>query len=188
MTANTLETIIPLEPTLSVAAGRNLIAAGAVFGAANLFQWGVLSGSVHLQPALLSLSWPIAVTLFIVTVRRLRALGGEPARRAAAWSRWGIVAQIAAALSLAVVSALSGVWEVMRWMSPVGLAFYALAYAAAVTRGGPKWLAVVALGALAASGGVAMLVGTPGQYLAYALGLVAFALIPGAVLASGRSR
>lgn len=175
-------------PTLKVAAGRNLIAAGAIFGAANLFQWGVLSGALHLHPAVLSLSWPVAVGVFIVLVRRLRSLGGEAAIRAAAWSRWAIFAQIAAALSLAAASALLGDWELMRWMSPIGLAFYAIAYSVAVIRGGPKWLAGVAFGATVAASGVATLVGTPEQYLAYACGLVAFALIPGAALAFGRSR
>ena len=108
MTAAVLHPASPLsgQPTLGVAAGRNLIAAGAIFGAANLFHWGVMSGTLHLHPAVLSLSWPLAVVAFIITVRRLRGLGGEPARRAAAWSRWGIVVQIAVALSLAGASAL----------------------------------------------------------------------------------
>lgn len=171
------------ETTLAVAAGRNLIAAGAIFGAANLFQWGVLSGALHLHPALLALSWPLAVTLFIAIVRRLRALGGGPAIRAASWSRWAILAQVGAALALAAASALASDWDLMRWMSPVGLAFYGAAFSVAVIRGGPKWLAGVALGAILAAGGVALLVGTPQQYLAYACGLVAFALIPGLALA-----
>lgn len=176
------------QPTLAVAAGRNLIAAGAIFGGANLFQWSVLSGAAHVHPAMLALSWPIAVTLFIVIVRRLRARGGEHAIRAASWSRWSIAAQIGAALSLAAASALTSNWELMRWMSPIGLGFYGLAFAVAVARGGPKWLGGLALGAVIAAVGVAQLVGTPEQYLAYAGGLVAFALIPGAVLAFGRAR
>lgn len=189
MTTATLElSPTAAAPTLAVAAGRNMVAAGAIFASANLFQWGVLSGALHLHPALLALSWPMAVTLFIVTVRRLRALGGEPASRAASWSRWAILAQIGAALTLAAASALVSDWELMRWMSPVGLAFYGAAFSIAVARGGPKWLAGVALGSIVAAGGVALLVGTPGQYLAYACGLIAFALIPGAALAFGRAR
>ena len=176
------------RPTLDVAAGRNLIAAGSIFGAANLFQWGVMSGALHLHPAMLSLSWPVAVTAFILIVRRLRRLGGEPALRAASWSRWGILAQIGAALSLAAASALFGDWELMRWMSPIGLGFYGLAFSVAVIRGGPKWLAGAALGAFVAAAGVAQLIGTPSQYLAYACGLAAFAFIPGLVLASRRAR
>lgn len=189
MTATTFGTASAASaPTLGVAAGRNLMAAGAIFGAANLFQWSVLSGVAHLHPALLSLSWPVAVTLFVVTVRRLKSLGGAPAVRAAAWSRWSIAVQILAALALMAVSAATSNWELMRWMSPVGLGFYGVAYALAVARGGPKWLGGLSIGALVAAAGVAQLIGTPEQYLAYAGGLVALALVPGAVLAFGRTR
>ena len=189
MTATTLEPVSSAAaPTLAVAAGRNLIAAGTLFGAANLFQWIVLSGAAHIHPAMLALSWPVAVTLFIVIVRRLRSLGGEPAMRAASWSRWAIIAQIVAALSLAAASGITGNWELMRWMSPIGLAFYSFAFSLAVMRGGPKWLAGVALGSLIAAAGVAQLIGQPEQYLAYACGLVAFALLPGLALAFGRAR
>jgi len=190
MTATTFDPAQPLsaQPTLAVAAGRNLIAASSIFGAANLFQWGVMSGALHLHPAMLSLTWPIAVTVFVLIVRRLRNAGGEAAKRAASWSRWAILAQIAAAVSLAVVSGVTGNWALMMWMSPIGLAFYGLAWAVAAFRGGPNWMVGVAAGALGGAMGVASLVGTPTQYLAYAYGLVCAALIPGLVLAFGRAR
>ena len=175
-------------PTLDVAVGRNLIAAGSIFGSANLFQWGVMSGALHLHPAMLSLSWPVAVAAFIIAVRRLRGAGGEPAHRAASWSRWAILFQIVVAVSLAILSGVTQNWALMMWMSPVGLAFYGVAWAVAALRGGPGWTAGVAVGALCAAMGVAALVGTPTQYLAYAYGLVCAALIPGLVLALGRAR
>lgn len=189
MTATTLDPVSTgSAPTLAVAAGRNLIAAGAVFGAANLFQWSVLSGAAHLHPALLALSWPVAVSLFIVIVRRLRNAGGEPARRAAAWARWSIGLQILIAGSLAVASGLSHDWGLMKWMSPLGLAFYGVGWAVAAFRGGANWMVAVAAGAFAGAMGVAALVGTPTQYLAYAWGLACAALIPGLMLATGRAR
>ena len=190
MTATTFDPARPLAapPTLAVAAGRNLIAAGAIFGSANLFQWGVMSGALHLHPATLSLTWPVAVTAFIIIVRRLRNAGGDPAKRAASWSRWGILLQILTAVSLAVASALTQDWALMMWMSPVGLAVYGIAWAVAAVRGGPGWMLAVAAGAACAAVGVASLVGTPTQYLAYAYGLVCAALIPGLALASGRAR
>jgi len=190
MTATTLDpaTSLSAQPTLAIAAGRNLIAAGAIFGAANLFQWGVLSGTLHLHPAMLSLTWPVAVAGFIILVRRLRNAGGEPAKRAASWSRWAILLQIAAAVSLAIASGVTQNWALMMWMSPVGLAFYGVAWAIAAFRGGPVWTGGVALGAFGGAMGVASLVGTPTQYLAYACGLVCAALIPGLVLAFGRTR
>jgi len=176
------------EPTLAVAAGRNLVAAGAIFGIANLFQWGVLSGALHVHPALLSLSWPVAVTLFIVILRRLRSAGGPAAVRAAGWSRWAILMQIAAALTLAGISAALQNWALMMWMSPIGLGFYAVAWLIAAMRGGAIWMGALGLAAATAAGGVALLVGTPVQYLAYGTGLILFALLPGLALATGRTR
>ena len=108
--------------------------------------------------------------------------------RAASWSRWAILAQIAAAVSLAIVSGVTQNWALMMWMSPIGLAFYGAAWALAAFRGGPVWMGGVALGAFGGAMGVAQLVGTPMQYLAYACGLVCAALIPGLVLAFGRAR
>lgn len=190
MTATTFDPVVSSQapPTLAIAAGRNLIAAGSIFGAANLFQWGVMSGVLPLHPAMLSLSWPVAVAAFIITVRRLRGAGGEPAMRAASWSRWAILFQIVAAVSLAIVSGVTQNWALMMWMSPIGLAFYGAAWAVAAFRGGPAWAGGVALGALGGTMGVASLVGTPTQYLAYACGLVCAALIPGLLLAFGRAR
>lgn len=176
------------EPSLVVAAGRNLIAAGAIFGLANLFQWGVLSGALHIHPAILSLSWPVAVTLFIVTLRRLRNAGGPDAVRAAAWSRLTILVQIGAALALAGISATLQNWTLMMWMSPIGLGVYAVAWLVAAIRGGAAWMGALGLGAAAAAGSVALLVGTPLQYLAYGAGLIIFALLPGLVLATSRVR
>ncbi|QTN19674.1 hypothetical protein HZ989_00895 [Brevundimonas sp. AJA228-03] len=176
------------DPTLAVAAGRNLVAAGTLFGLANLFQWSVMSGALHLHPAMLSLSWPLAVTLFIVILRRLRSSGGPAAVRAAGWSRGAILLQIGAALSLAALSAALHDWSLMMWMSPIGLGVYAIAWLVASMRGGAAWMGTLGVTTAAAAGGVAVLVGTPTQYLAYACGLIAFTLIPGLVLALGRAR
>lgn len=170
------------EVSLPVAAGRTLILAGAVFGLANLTQWAIMSGVLHVSQAFLSLVWPVAVGVFIFGLRRLRAAGGEAARRTAVWSRIAIVSQIGVAVALAVLSGLTGNWTLMMWMSVVGLGFYAVAWSLAAFRTRAAWIAGVALGCFCAAGGVALLVGTPAQYLAYACGLVAFVLIPGLAL------
>lgn len=176
------------EPSLAVAAGRNLALAGAVFGTANLMQFGVLSGLLHVHPAALSLIWPVAVTLFLVILNRMKTAGGEAGRRAAGWSRWAILAQIGAALTLAAASALTGDWRLMMWMSPIGLGVYAVAWLVAAMRGGRPWMIAMGLSAAAGAGMVALLVGTPEQYLAYAAGLFMFAMTPGLTLAAARAR
>jgi hypothetical protein len=187
MTAAVLSaSIAPSEPTLAVAAGRVLTLAGTVFGLSNLFQYGVQSGLLHLHPAVLGLSWPIAITAFFVVLARLRRIGGETARRAGSWSRFGISAMILAALSLLAVSLIRHDFSAMFWMTPVSIGIYVVAWSTAALRARRVWMAAPALGALCAVVAAVSVLGTPTQYLVYAGALFAFVLIPGAWLASGR--
>lgn len=174
------------EPTLAVAAGRVLTLAGTVFGLANLFQYGVQSGLLHLHPAVLSLSWPTAVTVFLVTLFRLRRSGGAAGRRAAGWSRLGIAVTIGAALILLAVSILRQDFTTMFWMTPVGIGLYAVGWATAALRARRGWMVGPALGMLAAAGLAAALIDRPLRSLVYACALFVFVLIPGAWLACGR--
>lgn len=167
------------------ASGRVLVAAGAVFGAANLFQWSVTSG-LWLHPAALSLSWPVAVTVFLVSVRRLRRNGGEAARRVTGWSRLFILSQIVAAVAMAGLSAWRGDWSTMMWMSPVGLSLYAVGWGIGAMNSGRGWMSGVAFGTTVAAAALTRLVGTPEQYLAYASALFAFVLIPGLFMSVSR--
>jgi hypothetical protein len=167
---------------MAVAAGRTLIAAGAVFAVANATQWAVLSGVGNLHPAVLSVTWPIAIGLFFYILRQLRAHGGEAARRTAVWSRFAILSQIGVAVALAALSAATGNWGLMMAMSAVGLSLYAAAWTVAAIRTRRVWIGGVALGCFSAAGGVVSLTGSPAQYLAYACGLAAFVLVPGLVL------
>lgn len=186
MTAAVLDLHTPASPaTLTAAAGRVLIAAGAVFGAANLFQWSVMNG-LWLHPAALSLSWPVAVMAFLIAVRRLRRNGGAAGRRVTSWSRLFILSQICAALTLAGLSAWRGDWSLMLWMSPVGLSLYAVGWGVAALNSGRRWMASLAIAATGAAAALTQLIGTPGQYLAYASALFAFVLIPGLVMSVSR--
>jgi hypothetical protein len=181
--------VLPAQgPTLAVAAGRNLVAAGAIFGAANLFQYGVTSGALGLHPAVLSLSWPLAVGLFLTILFRLRRSGGEAALRAGRWSRFAILGQIAGAMSLLGASYVTGNWGLMKATAVVGMALYGAAWTIATLRGGRPWMGGVAVGCFATAGGMALMLGAPGQYAVYACGLLAFGLLPGFLLASGRAQ
>lgn len=187
MTATAYSNASPLvaEPTLAVCAGRVLILAGAVFASANLFQFGVVSGLLHLSPAALSLSWPIALGVFFTVLARLRAGGGVNVRRVTTWSRMAIGAQIVAALMLLAISFLRHDFTFMYWTSPVGLLVYGAAWMTAAVRGGRGWMIVPSLGAVIAAGIVVSLLGTAPAYLVYASGLIAFVFIPGLWLTLG---
>jgi hypothetical protein len=185
MTATTYSDPSPVdaEPALAVCAGRVMTLAGTVFAAANLFQYGVYSGLLHLHPAVLSLSWPIALGVFFTVLARLRAGGGVNVRRVTLWSRMAIGAQILIALALLGVSLLRHDFTFMYWTSPVGLVIYGLAWMTAAARGGRGWMVAPSLGAFIAAGVVISLLGTAPAYLAYASGLIAFVLMPGLWLA-----
>ncbi len=174
------------EPSLAAAAGRFLVLAGAVFGTANLFQFGVTSGLLHLHPASLGLSWPLALGVFFTVLFRLRRSPFSTVRRAAAWSRFTVAGQIAGALVLLALSLVFQDWTIMRAMSAVGMALYGVAWVVAAVRTRAVWPAALAAGCFAASVGIAVTLGTPAQYLAYGLSLYAFALTPGLILVSAR--
>ena len=173
-------------PSVSVCAGRVMLLAGVAFGAANLIQWGVMSGILGWHPAVLSLSWPIAVGAFLIGVFRLRRAGSEAGQRVAGWSRAAILIHIGAALALAGLSAATGDWELMRWTSAIGLTLYGLAWSVAAARTGTVNMAVVAATAFAGVAAITLRFGTPDQYLIYACALALVALLPGLWLALGR--
>ncbi|WP_332677154.1 hypothetical protein [Brevundimonas sp.] len=173
-------------PTVPVCAGRILALAGVTFGAANLIQWGVMSGALGWHPAALGLSWPVAVGVFLTGLFRLRRAGGEAGRRVAGWSRLAILIHIGAALALAGLSVATGDWEMMRWTSAVGLGLYGFAWTLAAARAGNLNMAALAAAAFAGVAGIALRFGTPDPYLIYACALALVALIPGLWLALGR--
>ncbi|TPW03102.1 MAG: hypothetical protein FD125_1744 [bacterium] len=174
------------EASVAVYAGRLLLLAGSVFGAANLFQWGVLSGALELHPAFLGLSWAVAVGVFLTGLVRLRRIGGDAARSVAGWSRIFILAHVGVALALAVVSNAAGDWGLMRWNSVAGLTLYATGWAIAAVRTETSNMGVLFLVALGGAAGAAILFGTPDQYLIQAGTLAIAALLPGLWLAFGR--
>jgi hypothetical protein len=183
--AFTFETSRPYA-SAAVCAGRLLLLAGSVFGAANLFQWGVLSGALDLHPAFLGLNWAVAVSVFITGLFRLRRTGGEAARGVAGWSRAFILAHVGVALALAAVSYAAGDWGLMRWNAVAGLTLYATGWAIAAIRTETPNMGALFLVALAGAAAGALLYGTPDQYLIQACTLALAALLPGLWLAFGR--
>jgi len=183
--AFTFDTARP-DTSAAACAGRLLLLAGSVFGAANLFQWGVLSGALDLHPAFLALNWAVAVGVFITGLVRLRRIGGDAARGVAGWSRAFVLALVGVALALAVVSNAAGDWGLMRWNSVAGLLLYATGWGIAAVRTGTPNMGVLCLVALGGVAAGALLFGTPEQYLIQACTLALAALLPGLWLAFGR--
>lgn len=174
------------DPTVAICAGRILLLAGLAFGAANLVQWGILGGALDLHPAMLGVSWAVAVGGFLIGSARLRRIGSDAGRRVAGWSRAFILAHLGVALALAAVSYAAGDWGLMRWNAVAGLTLYAVAWAVAAIRTETSNMGVLFLVALGGAVAAAMLLGTPDQYLIQACSLTLVALLPGLWLALGR--
>lgn len=174
------------DASVPVCAGRLLLLAGSVFGAANLFQWGVLSGALAIHPVFLAVNWALAVGVFLTGLIRLRRTGGEAARSVAGWSRAFILAHVGVALVLAAVSNAAGDWGLMRWNSVAGLGLYATGWAVAAIRTETPNMGALGLVALGGAAGAALLFATPDQYLIQACTLALAAFLPGLWLAFGR--
>ncbi|MDP3803283.1 hypothetical protein [Brevundimonas sp.] len=174
------------DATVAICAGRVLLLAGLAFGSANLFQWAVLGGALDLHPAVLGLSWPVAVGVFLIGLVRLRRAGGEAGRRVAGWSRAAVLIQIAVALTLAAAGYATGDWGLMRWAAVAGLVLYAVVWAVAAVRNGSSNMGVLFLVALGGAAAAATRFGTPDQNLIQAFTLALAALLPGLWLANGR--
>ena len=172
--------------SVSVCAGRLLLLAGSVFGAANLVQWGVLGGALDLHPVFLGLNWAIAVGVFMSGLVRLRRIGGEAARGVAGWSRAFLLSLVGVALALAAVSYMAGDWGLMRWNSAAGLILYAAGWGIASVRTGTPNMGALSLVALGGAAAGALRFGTPDQHLIQACTLALAALLPGLWLAFGR--
>lgn len=173
------------DPSVAVCAGRILTASGLCFGAANLFQWAVLSGALHVHPMALAFTWPIAVGTFLTVLSRVRKSAGEAGRIVAGWSRTGIMISLSAALALVVVSATQNDWTRMQLASGISLTVYGVAWLIAAARTGRGMMGVVSLTAFAGVAAVYFNLGTPEQYLAAAVTLMLVGLLPGAALALG---
>lgn len=174
------------EPALPVAAGRTLALAGTVFGLSNLFQYGVQSGALGLHPAVLSVSWPIAVGVFLVALARLRRPGGEAGRRVAGWSRAAILLMLSLAAVLLAASLVQRDFALMLWMTPATLSLYGAVWLIAFARARRPAMALLAGVAFAGAGAVIARLGTPDQFLLQAATLSFVALLPGIWLAFGR--
>lgn len=189
MTTAALSSSRPTPPawTAQQAVGRVLTASGLAFGSANLFQWGIISGVLPLHPAWLSLSWPVALAVFFSVLIRVRRNPSPGARTAGRWSRSAIMVQLAIVAALLTVSAATGHWATMAWATVTTPALYAVAWGVATVRTRRAVYALPVVAGLAGAAAIALLLGTPSQYLASAVTSLFTALIPGLLLITARS-
>ncbi|HVZ30209.1 MAG TPA: hypothetical protein VG839_07435 [Asticcacaulis sp.] len=172
--------------------GGMMLWAGLSFGAASLAQYLTLAGFVHLpNPAMTGLIWMAAMAVFVLggivlKVGSRRSHLNHPAvkRFRAIWLSLILGAfVVTAALIVVLVKAHLGPTAAFI-SAPIMTAVYGIGWRIAGVMSGNNIFAFLSLGSFAAAIGLAALAGMPEQSLAYAITLVCFAALPGAVLMS----
>lgn len=170
-------------------AGPILVAAGVIFGAANLGQWAIQAGVVSVDPWAQLWLWIGAGVVFagVLTVL-IGRMKGRPGYNSsgntavgAAWSGVGYGIFVTW-LGLVALAVKSGDWRWMMVMPTIVLVAYGSAWmvGAAMTR--TRWMTMTALLSYAGAVAVAWFADTPAIYLVFTVVLAAVALVPGLIL------
>lgn len=170
-------------------AGPVLVAAGVVFGAANLGQWAIQSGVVSVDPWAQLWLWIGAGVVFAgvltVLIGRMKGKPGyNSSGNTAVGAAWGGVGYgiFVTWLGLVALAVKSGDWRWMMVMPTIVLVAYGSAWmvGAAMTR--TRWMTMTALLSYAGAVAVAWFADSPAVYLVFTVVLAAVALIPGLIL------
>lgn len=179
--------------------GAILFAAGLIWGTASVAHWFIITGLLPVDPAGYGLVWGVALLVFFATlfvlIRRLKARGGveTAANRAfgSVWSAlgWGIFSLFSALILLDV--GRTGEADLAEWSLAVPsiiMAFYGMGWAVSATMLRQRMLWLLAIGAFIAAPILALISGSPGQYLAYAAAMYLLMALPGYLLMRAANR
>ncbi len=179
--------------------GSILLAAGLIWGTASLAHWSILTGLIDMGPSAFGIVWGVAAVAFaaslFILIRRLKAQGGveTAANRAfgTVWSAlgWGIFSLFSSLMMLDVAQA--GRTDVAAWSLAVPsiiISFYGIGWAVSATMLKQRMLWVLAVASFVAAPLLALIAGSPHQYLAYAAALFLLIGLPGYLLMRAAKR
>ncbi len=169
--------------------GPILVAAGLIFGVANLVQWAIVSDRIVVDPVVMLWVWLTAGVVFtgalIVLIRRAsRKPGyGSTGNKAvgAAWSALGFGIFVMW-LSLMAVGFSSGNWELMWAMPSIVATTYGTAWMVSSAFSSQRWMTLVGLVSYAGAIACGALIGNPAIYLVFSILMVLTGLVPGLAL------
>ena len=175
-----------------------LFAAGMIYGVAGLFQWAVESGLISEPGPILGVAWLAATVLFLIVLVvlsvRLGRDGGVKtgAGRAtgAVWSGvgYGIFALFSATAVIGYRLG-QGAFPVMSALIPsIIMVFYGVGWAVTAAMQKSRALGWLSVASLIAAPVLALLTGSPAQYLAYAVCLFGLMALPGFLMMRGAGR
>jgi hypothetical protein len=170
--------------------GSISVAAGLIYGAASLGHYAVVTDRIGEGPtwSLLAI-WlgagaVMGLAVWLLTPATRDRPGAASAGNKAASLAWMSIGWSIGAVFLAffVAASRTGEWVIMDLLLSVALAFYGAAWGVSAGMSGARWLWLVSLGSLASAVGLAFLVGRPELYLAFAAGLLFWAVAPGLLM------
>lgn len=169
--------------------GAILAAAGVFFGLASVAQWAVLAGVLAISKTWLGAFWLVALVGFGVTLLVLRGrLAAKPGAHSPANQATGAVWQgIGMAIFFSFFAMSAAAWKthdmgIINFAPSIILLFYGVGWTLGQAMSGQGWMRWCSWGSFAAAVGVALLIDSPAQYLAYAACLVLLAVVPGLIL------
>jgi hypothetical protein len=169
--------------------GAILALAGGVFGLASIAQWAVLSGVLRVPSVWLMGIWIVSFVVFMAGLFLLKArIGAKPGAHSPANKANGAVWQgIGMAIFFAFAALAVASWQtndiyLISFAPSIILLFYGVGWTLGGAMSGQRWMTYTAYACFAAAVGVAFLIKSPAQYLAYAGCLFALATVPGILL------
>ena len=172
--------------------GVMLLVAGVAFAAASFVQYAALKEWIGIGPDTASLSWLVAMGVFVVAlVLTKRRTAGRPGAAAvtnravqAVWmgSGWAIFA-LALAIIAMTVRTHSGLPTF--FFAPFILAVYGISWTVAAVMSRKVWIWAVALGCYGGTVVMGLLAPAAEQLLVYGFALLLLAALPGVVLMRG---
>lgn len=169
--------------------GPIMVAAGLIFGAANLVQWAIVSGTLAVEPMVSLWVWigagaAFGLALFALIRRASRKPGcGSIGNKAvgAAWSGLGFGIFVMW-LSFLAVGFSTGNWEMMWAMPSVVATTYGTAWIVSAAFSRQRWMTVIGLVAYAGAIACGYLIGDPAIYLVFTALMLLTGLVPGVIL------
>ena len=170
-------------------AGPMLVAAGLIFGTANLGQWAIQAGVLNVNPwAQLGLWIAAAVAFAVALTVLIGRIKGRPGYNAtgnrAVGAAWGGVGYgiFVTWLGLVAMSVKTGDASWMSVMPTVVLVAYGSAWMVAAAMTKTRWMSLTALLSYAGAVAVGWFADDPAIYLVFTVVLAAVALVPGLLL------
>ncbi len=174
--------------------GASLVTAGLVYAVAAIAQYLAIVGILPGTPWMSAVIWIGATIVFAVLSFMFRfnrhsanrSVGGRAA--AAIWSGVGIAIMVFILCLIVIANVLKDFSAVSFLIAPVVLILYGVGWWVGGAMSGQAWVKWVAFGSFLAAPLITLMAGRAEQLLAYAVCLILFTTVPGAIVMRAAKR